>query len=112
MPTTRAKNKKRYTIHKTEIHCDKDRVKAILDARDIDYKELHYRVTEKFGLDIKYNSFMDLIKNINSWKLIYAWALADVLHKSIEDLFIVVDVDVEKKIKEKEKWNEQYGKKG
>lgn len=97
-------------IHKKEVRLNKKKLDEILTMRNLDYTELFNRVEQKFGLNLKYKGFMTAISNRSTWKLLYAWAIADVLDIDIRDIFEVFDVDIEEKIKEKEKWKEKYEK--
>ncbi|WP_276210497.1 hypothetical protein [Heyndrickxia coagulans] len=103
--------KRQYTIHETDVILDKDRLKSILRSKKMEYIELYRRVKVKYGLDIHYKGFMALLDNRSSWKLLYAWAIVDVLDINPEDIFRIIRVDVEEKIKEKEEWNKKYGNK-
>lgn len=105
-------NKKLYTIHKTDVVLDGEKLKDIIDKKGMDYTELYETTKEQYGLDLTYKGFMSLLKNRSNWKLIYAWAIADVLKTNIADLFCMIDIDVDKAIKDKEKWKEKYQKQG
>lgn len=105
-----ASNKKPYTIHKTDVILNKEALKDVLDRQGMEYIQLFDKAKEKYGLDMKYKGFMTLVSNRSAWKLIYAWAIADVLRVDIKDIFDKVEVDVEAKKREKEEWNRQYGK--
>ncbi|WP_145721177.1 hypothetical protein [Bacillus licheniformis] len=110
---SRASNKKPYTIHKIEMHINKERLKMLLESRGIgEYKDLYELIKDKYGLDLSYKGFMSLLSNQSTWKLLYAWAIAKVVNVNISDIFNEVQIDVEKKKKEKEKWKEEYQNKG
>lgn len=104
--------KKPYTIHKTEVLVNQDKLKEVIDRKDMDYMALYDTVVEEYGLDITYKGFMSLLKNRSNWKLTYAWAIADVINVNINDIFESVAIDVEKAKKAKEEWKEKYGNKG
>jgi|InoplaM3PM_1038569.scaffolds.fasta_scaffold00938_2 hypothetical protein len=99
------------TIHKKEIIINRDKLSAVLERRGMGHKELWTKIHEKYGLDISYKGFMSLIWNKNTWKLLYAHAISDVLLVDYRDIFEVVDIDVDKKKKEKEEWKAKYQKK-
>ena len=107
----RAKNRKPYNIHATDIQLKKDYLKEILDNRGLEYIQFFHQVKDDYGLDMEYKGFMSLLQNRSAWKLLYAWAIADSLNVDMKDLFEIIEVDVEQKIKEKEEWNQKYGKK-
>jgi len=98
------------TIHEKEMLLNKDKLKKILDNKGMEYIELHERIAEKYGLDLSYKGFMSLMSNRSTWKLLYAHAIADILNVNYMEIFEVVDVDVEKVKKAKEKWKEKYQK--
>jgi hypothetical protein len=98
------------TIHGKEAVINKDNLKNILDHKGMEFIDLHYKIKEAYNLDLEYKGFMSLIQNRSSWKLLYAWAIADILNIDIKDIFEIVDIDVNKKKKEKEKWKEKYQK--
>ena len=100
--------RKAHTIHQRDVLLNKKNLKDILDKKGMGYKELHSVISDAYGLDLTYKGFMSLISNQSTWKLIYAWAIVDVLHLHITDIFDVVDIDVEKKAKEKENWKRKY----
>jgi hypothetical protein len=105
-----ASNRKPYTIHKTDVLINKEKLKAILDSKDITYKQLNEILIEKYGLDLQYKGFMTLLSNKATWKLIYAWCIVEILNIEFKDIFEMVDIDIEKKIKEKEMWKKNYQK--
>lgn len=74
------------------------------------YKDVWFEMTETYGIDISYNGFGSMIRGLNTWKLTYAWVLASILHVQIEDLFTIVDVNVEAKLKERKEWQDKYQK--
>lgn len=107
--------KKKFTIHKKDVIINRQKLKVLLDnfmidEKGMDYLELHRRISAKYGLDLSYKGFMSLLQNRSSWKLIYAYAIVDVLGVTIDEVFDVVDVDVEKTMKEKEEWIQKYQK--
>lgn len=75
---------------------------------DYSYKDVWVQMTDVYGIDISYNGFGSMIRGLNTWKLTYAWVLADILHVEIKDIFAIVDVNLEKKLKEKEEWQKKY----
>lgn len=89
---------------------NRDKLKSLIDSKGIDYTDLYDKAVEVYGLDISYKGFMSLLSNRSSWKLLYAYAISDILNVKIHDLFDVVDVDVNKKINEKKEWREKYQK--
>ncbi len=96
------------TIHKTDIILDKNKLKYELEKREMTFKELFNRIQTKYGLDIDYKAFMSLTSNRSSWKLLYAYAIVDMLDLRISDVFEVVQVDVKQKIEEKKEWKRKY----
>lgn len=76
----------------------------------MEYQELFEKAQKQYGLDMTYKGFMSLTSNRSAWKLIYAWAIADVLNVDMKDIFYRVKIDRDAKIREKEIWNENYGK--
>lgn len=98
------------TIHKKEMILNKKNLKDILDRKGLGYTELHSNLFDKYGLDLTYKGFMSLLSNRSTWKLLYAHAIADVLHIDYTDIFEVVDVDKDKVLEAKEKWKEKYQK--
>lgn len=98
------------TIHKKDIILDREKLKEILDSRGLEYIELYTRVTDTYGLDISYKGFMSLLQNRVTWKLIYAYAIVTTLKLSILDIFVLVEIDVDKVRKEKREWKRKYEK--
>lgn len=92
---------------------NKDKLKDIIDRKGMGYIELYEKVVNLYGensIDITYKGFMSLLSNRSSWKLLYAYVIIDALGVSVNDIFDLIDIDIEKKIKEKEKWKEKYQK--
>lgn len=75
----------------------------------MDYITLHEKIND-FGLDIGYKGFMTLMSNKSSWKLLYGWTVSNVLNVNIDDIFEIINVDKEKKIRENEAWKNKYKK--
>lgn len=69
-------------------------MKSYLNKEEFDSllgrKPLTYVVDEmnNMGISIKYNNFYSLYNNKSSWSLIYAYGVAKIFDKKIEDLFI------------------------
>lgn len=104
------KERKPYTIHKTDILLNKDKLKEILDEKGMEYMELYIKTRDKFGLSLSYKGFMSLLQNRSTWKLVYAWGIADVLHIAIGDVFEMIKIDFDKAVQEKIEWKEKYQK--
>lgn len=98
------------TIHEKEIVINKNKLKSILDSKGMEYKELHKKIYDKYGLDLRYKGFMSLLDNRSTWKLLYAHAISDILNIDYLEIFEIVDIDVEKVRKYKEKWKQRYQK--
>lgn len=98
-------------LHKKDIIMNKDKLKKILDNKKINYMMLFEKIKREYGIDIEYKGFMNLIDNRSSWKFLYAYALLDVLNIEVDDVFEVIDIDIDKKLKEKKEWREKYQKK-
>ncbi|PGO60626.1 hypothetical protein [Priestia megaterium] len=103
--------KKPYTIHGTDMVLNKDNLRRILDEKSYKFKDLYDMICHQYDLDLTYNSFMgNMISNRATWKLHYAWAIVQVLHIDIPDIFDIVRINVPEKAKEKEEWKEKYQK--
>lgn len=100
----------RDSIHETDIILNKKALSNLLLKKDMEYAELHEAIVDAYGLKLSYKGFMSLISNQATWKLLYAWAVCQVLKVDISDIFTPIKVDIEKKVEEKEIWNKRYGK--
>lgn len=79
-----------YTAHHgTEILINETQLNLALKNKQWNKRELHDRINMKYDLDLKYRGFMNTLQNKNQWKLIYAYAIADLLEKPIEELFYI-----------------------
>lgn len=96
-------------LHKKDIILNKSKLKSILDRKDMRYIDLFNNIKNKYGIDIEYKGFMNLLDNRSSWKFLYAYAMLDILNIETEEIFELVDVNIEKKIKEKKVWMKKYG---
>ena len=108
-------NKKREELLEMARKINKNEKEVVLDRNKFDvmtkgfsYKDLWHEMTTVYGIDISYNGFGSMVRGLNTWKLTYAWVLAEILKVRIEDLFVLVDVDVEKKIEETLEWQRKY----
>lgn len=99
------------SLHKKDIVLNRENLNKILEKRGMTFVSFYEKVSDRYGLDLTYKGFMSLMSNRSSWKLLYAFAMTDVLNISVNDIFDVVDVDIEKKIKEKEEWKDKYERK-
>lgn len=99
------------SLHKKDIVLNRENLNKILEKRGMTFVSFYEKVSDRYGLDLTYKGFMSLMSNRSSWKLLYAFAMTDVLNISVKDIFDVVDVDIEKKIKEKEEWKDKYERK-
>lgn len=79
--------------NKTDMVLDKDRFKKA--CHGMKKTDVWLKMTAEFGLEIQYKSFLNLLENRVTWRLIYAHALVSVLGKQIDDLFHIVYVDAE-----------------
>jgi hypothetical protein len=98
------------SLHEKDIILNKNKLKNILNKKGLSYIDFHAKVIDAYGLDLSYKGFMSLLDNRSSWKLLYAYAITDVLNIGIKDIFDVIDVDIDKKAKEKEEWKRKYQK--
>ena len=101
MPRQINKNKKEVVLNKKMFN---------YYLGDYKYKDIWHDMTTVYGIDISYNGFCSMIRGLNTWKLTYAWVLAEILHVRVEDIFMLVDVDVDKKIEERKEWQKKYQK--
>ena len=100
----------RDTIHETDIILNKEALANILLKKDLEYAELHEAIVDAYGLKLSYKGFMSLISNQATWKLLYAWAVCEVLKVDLTAIFTPIKVDVEKRVLEKIEWDKRYGK--
>lgn len=99
---------KNYAIHEKDVKINKNKLKNILDSKGMGYTDLWDSMCNVYGkesISITYKAFMHLLSNRNTWKLIYAIAITDVLKISIKDVFDIVEVDVEKAIQQRKVWD-------
>lgn len=100
-----------HTIHKKEIILNKENADTLLAEKDLTYAELFRVVKEEYGLDMEYKSFMNLISNRVTWKLLYAWAMVEALETDLNTLFKIVEIDIEKAKKDRAEWKAKYANK-
>lgn len=97
-----------YTINEREVLIKREVLDDLVKSRSMTYRSLHEQLVDEYGIDIKYNSFMSLVQNKNTWKLVYAWVISEFFKSTIEDLFELVVVDKNEKKKAIKEWNEKY----
>lgn len=83
-------------VHRTEIMVNRKKLKAVLDCKGLEYIDLYNLIVVKFGIDLSYKGFMSIIAGKATWKLLYAYAIVDVLNIQIMDIFELIEMDVEK----------------
>jgi len=71
----------------TEATINRNVFQNLIGANRWTAKEFHERWILRYGFTIKYNNFMELINNNVSWKLVYAFAIAEMLTVDINELF-------------------------
>jgi hypothetical protein len=82
--------------NKIDMVLDKERFSKVTKGmKKIDVWE---NMTKIHGLDIQYKSFLNLLENRVTWRLVYAYALAQVLGLQIDDLFVIVNVSPKKPV--------------
>ncbi|RFU63679.1 hypothetical protein D0469_19325 [Peribacillus saganii] len=67
---------------------NKKKFTSLIDEKQWTAKEFHDRWKSKYGFSMKYNNFMELLNNKVNWKLVYAFAIAEMLEININELFI------------------------
>lgn len=97
-------------INENEKEVVLDRVKFDSYLGKNSYKSIWHEMQSVYGLDLSYNAIGSMIRGQNTWKLTYAWVVAKILGTTIDDLFILVDIDVDKKLQEKKEWQDKYQK--
>lgn len=97
-------------INKNEKEVVLDRNKFDSLTQGFSYKDIWHEMTTTYGIDISYNGFGSMIRGLNTWRLTYAWVLAEILHVEIKDIFVLIDIDVDKKVEERKEWQKKYQK--
>lgn len=97
-------------LHKKDIVINKAKLRSIIESRGMGFLDFHEKVVDEYGLDLAYKSFMTLLDNRSTWKLLYAVAITDTLNIDIFDVFELRDVDVDKKLQERKSWQDKYQK--
>lgn len=95
-------------VHKTDVVIDRKKLKAILDSKGLEYVDLYDKVVAEFGLDLTYKGFMSVIAGKATWKLLYAYAVANVLNVEIMDIFELVKTGVKKAEKPEKRVKRRY----
>lgn len=95
-------------LHKKDIILNRDKLKSILDSKDMSYILFYEDLVARYGIDLSYKGFMSLLSNRSSWKLLYAYAMVKSLGIDFDDIFELIDIDIDKKIQEKKEWREKY----
>lgn len=102
---------KRYIIHEKDLILNRDKVKSILDSRGMNYRDF-YEEIQDFGIKMTYAGFMNLLYNRTTWKLLYAWAIADVLNVDIKNIFTFIDINESEALLERREWEKKYQNQG
>jgi hypothetical protein len=66
---------------------NRQKFQSLIGAKQWTAKEFHERWTNVYGFSIGYKNFMELINNNVSWKLVYAFAIAEMLEVDVYNLF-------------------------
>ncbi|WJJ55356.1 hypothetical protein QB910_000112 [Dabrowskivirus KKP3916] len=81
--------------NKFDVVLDRHKFDALIG--DMFIKDFYDRINVKWKLGIDYKSFLNLVNNRVNWRLIHAYAIADMLDCRIEDIFKVTEVDIEER---------------
>lgn len=71
----------------TNAKINRQKFQLLIGKHNWTAKDFWDRWTKKYGFTIIYNSFMELLNNNVSWKLVYAFSVADMLEVDINELF-------------------------
>lgn len=77
----------------TDATLNREKFQSLIGAKEWTAKEFHKRWIDRYSFSIKYNNFMELINNNVSWKLVYAFAISEMLETNIADLFDFTTVE-------------------
>lgn len=72
----------------TDAYIDRQKFQMLIGGKQWTAKEFHQRWTSRYGFKMKYNNFMELINNNVGWKLVYAFAISEMLEVNIDELFV------------------------
>lgn len=95
-------------INQNEKEVVLDRAKFDSYLGEYSYKSIWHDMQTVYGMDLSYNALGSMIRGQNTWKLTYAWVVSQILGTTIDDLFVLVDIDVDKKIQETIEWQRKY----
>ena len=98
------------TIHKMDMHINKEKLERIMKNQELTFVELHSRAVTNFGLDLSYKGFMSLLYNQSTWKLLYAYVIQEVLDVPFTEFFELVEIDVEGRKRQKEEFKNRYSR--
>ena len=71
----------------SDAKLNRTRFQNLINEKRWNAKEFWDRWTDKYGIIMGYNNFMELINNNVSWKLVYAISIADMLDVEVSELF-------------------------
>jgi hypothetical protein len=72
--------------HAIQVLFNKARLDELLVEKEINYTAFHKELVDKWGLDLKYGSFMNIISNKVESLLIYPYTIAEQLGVDVEEL--------------------------
>jgi hypothetical protein len=83
-----------HAIHnKIDMVIDKHKLDELMDKRGFgQYKEVWQKIVERHAIGLNYKSFMNLLSNLVTWRLVYAYALSETLGVTMYDLYKIVPV--------------------
>lgn len=91
----------RQVQNKMEMFIKRDKVDSFRHKKRWTNVDLLERLQKCYGIDLKYKGFASLLDNCGSWKLLYAYALSDLMELSIYELFEMKETK-QKKLSEEE----------
>lgn len=71
----------------TTAQINRQRFQALIGVKEWTAKDFHERWTRAYKFKMGYNNFMELINNNVSWKLVYAFAISEMLEVDVAELF-------------------------
>jgi pimeloyl-CoA synthetase len=73
--------------HMYDIHIKQGTFNRLLKSKGLKVIDCHELLVSRYGVELKYKSFNNLINNRVNWKLVYATIVADFLEIKISELF-------------------------
>jgi DNA-binding XRE family transcriptional regulator len=87
--------------NRIDVILNKEHLERLMDNRGFSghgkFKDLWEKLIKRYDIGLAYGSFMNLLNNEVTWRLLYAYAICDFFDVKISEVFKITEVTEEMK---------------